>query len=126
MTQIAKTPYRTIYNKYHPFIPPLKMAPQAASPTSTDRTVSSQEVLLKISICHTRRPWYIQAEYLVLSSQKLSVLRDAFYCEADFVSMDPLDVNPNTMTCKVSSSYFFIENVFYNDLRSGSAEDYSQ
>ncbi len=34
--------------------------------------------------------------------------------------------NPNTVHKKTSSSYFFIENVFYNDMRWAWAEDYSR
>ena len=78
-------------------------------------------------------------EIQVLGNQNLSTLRDAICCYSDF---SPRADNPpeldlykhthliidriNSRTCKMSSSYFFIEDVFYNDSRSPKAVDYSE
>lgn len=62
------------------------------------------------------------ATFNVLSSSKLSDLRDAHYCMNDFESKD----TPNTPIKKISSSYFFIQNVFYQDRRWVLAEDYAK
>ena len=56
-------------------------------------------------------------EFLVLGSQPLTALKDAFYCLKDFYSAE---------TEKSASSYFLIENTFYNDLRDESVQDYSK
>jgi len=53
---------------------------------------------------------------LVLGSQHLTVLRDRFYCLSDHILDGP----------QTKSAYFFIENVFYNDLREPNSQDYSQ
>ena len=47
------------------------------------------------------------AQYVVLGSQKLTALRDRMYCLADHILDGP----------ETRSSFMFIENVFYNDLR---------
>ncbi|RIA88113.1 snRNA-activating protein of 50kDa MW C terminal-domain-containing protein [Glomus cerebriforme] len=70
-------------------------------------------------------------EFLVLGSQPLVALRDAFYCVSDFykqeVSELPASVNAlNSPEEKKSGSYFFIEDVFYNDCRDKDALDYSK
>jgi snRNA-activating protein complex subunit 3 len=57
-----------------------------------------------------------QSQYYVLGSQKLTELRDKIYCLSDYV------LNPEEST---GSGYFFIENVFYNDMRNPRAIDYS-
>ncbi|TPX61212.1 hypothetical protein PhCBS80983_g01252 [Powellomyces hirtus] len=93
------------------------------------------DVLLPISISRGRnkvvRVRDKTASYLVLGSQPLTVLRDAFYCPTDFLQLGDGDedggdsTNKNTLTCKTSASYFLIEDVFYNDFRNPDAEDYS-
>ncbi|GBB93517.1 hypothetical protein RclHR1_21870001 [Rhizophagus clarus] len=70
-------------------------------------------------------------EFLVLGSQPLTALRDAFYCVSDFykqeVSELPASVNAlNSPEEKKLGGYFFIEDVFYNDCRDKNALDYSK
>ncbi|RGB42026.1 snRNA-activating protein of 50kDa MW C terminal-domain-containing protein [Rhizophagus diaphanus] len=70
-------------------------------------------------------------EFLVLGSQPLTALRDAFYCVSDFYKQEiselPASVNAlNSPEEKKSGGYFFIEDVFYNDCRDKNALDYSK
>lgn len=70
-------------------------------------------------------------EFLVLGNQPLTALRDAFYCLRDFYKVTPWEKPVqnsivNSTEKKTSSSYFFIEKVFYNDLRDPRAIDYSE
>lgn len=51
----------------------------------------------------------------MLGSQPLTELRDAMYCLSDIAE-----------GVKTRSAYFFIENVFYNDLRDKANIDYSK
>ncbi|KAJ2850957.1 hypothetical protein IWW36_001481 [Coemansia brasiliensis] len=88
--------------------------------------VADDEVILSVCFFNTRGSTAKMEEYLVLGSQSLTVLRDAFYCLSDFLVSDHDDQNENTKDRKVSSSYFFIEKTFYNDMRSPSATDYSR
>ncbi|KAJ2632931.1 hypothetical protein H4R22_000880 [Coemansia sp. RSA 1290] len=97
-------------------------------PSSMPETVpvADDEVILSVCFFNTRGSTAKMEEYLVLGSQSLTVLRDAFYCLSDFLVSDHDDQNENTKDRKVSSSYFFIEKTFYNDMRSPSATDYSR
>merc|ERR1712002_1387776 len=70
-------------------------------------------------------------EVQVIGSQKLSELRDIIECLTDTVI--PFDLSdPQNADCKVtnkdlfSSGYFFIENVFYNDMRYPLSKDLSK
>ncbi|ORX73822.1 hypothetical protein DL89DRAFT_4486 [Linderina pennispora] len=88
--------------------------------------VADDEVILSVCLFNPRTPTAKMEEYLVLGSQTLTVLRDAFYCISDFLVSQRDETNVNTKDKKVSSSYFFIENTFYNDMRSPLATDYSR
>jgi len=77
--------------------------------------IQTPEVVLCVGVYRSGRLTKLQ-EFLVLGSQKLTELRDKFYCLSDIL----LD-GPDT-----KSGYFFIENVFYNDMRAPTAIDYSQ
>ncbi|KAJ2359721.1 hypothetical protein H4S02_012166, partial [Coemansia sp. RSA 2611] len=88
--------------------------------------VADDEVVLSVCFYNTRSSTSKMEEYLVLGSQSLTVLRDAFYCISDFLVSDHDDKTENTKDRKVSSSYFFIEKTFYNDMRSPTATDYSR
>ncbi|KAJ1965298.1 hypothetical protein GGI12_000858 [Dipsacomyces acuminosporus] len=88
--------------------------------------VADDEVILSVCLFNNRSPTSKMEEYLVLGSQSLTVLRDAFYCISDFLVSQRDEQNENTKDRKVSSSYFFIEKTFYNDMRSPSATDYSR
>ncbi|KAJ2157412.1 hypothetical protein GGF46_004536 [Coemansia sp. RSA 552] len=96
----------------------------AAAPDATP--VADDEVVLSVCFYNTRSSTSKMEEYQVLGSQSLTVLRDAFYCISDFLVSQRDETNENTKDQKVSSSYFFIENTFYNDMRSPSATDYSR
>ncbi|KAJ2484393.1 hypothetical protein EV174_002474 [Coemansia sp. RSA 2320] len=88
--------------------------------------VADDEVILSVCFYNTRSSNSKMEEYLVLGSQSLTVLRDAFYCISDFLVSHRDEVIENTKDRKVSSSYFFIEKTFYNDMRSPTATDYSR
>ncbi|KAJ2557318.1 hypothetical protein EV175_001417 [Coemansia sp. RSA 1933] len=88
--------------------------------------VSDDEVLLSVCFYNTRSSTSKMEEYLVLGSQNLTVLRDSFYCISDFLFSHRDEQIENTKDKKVSSSYFFIEKTFYNDMRSPTATDYSR
>ena len=55
-------------------------------------------------------------EFLVLGSQRLTELRDKIFCQSD-----EMRVSSNA-----NSGYFFIEGVFYDDLRQQGAIEYSK
>ncbi|KAJ1724660.1 hypothetical protein LPJ53_001088 [Coemansia erecta] len=88
--------------------------------------VADDEVILSVCFYNTRSTNAKMEEYMVLGSQSLTVLRDAFYCISDFLVSHRDETIENTKDKKVSSSYFFIENTFYNDMRSPTATDYSR
>ncbi|KAJ1801179.1 hypothetical protein LPJ59_000503 [Coemansia sp. RSA 2399] len=88
--------------------------------------VADDEVLLSVCFYNTRSATSKMEEYLVLGSQNLTVLRDSFYCISDFLFSHRDEQIENTKDKKVSSSYFFIEKTFYNDMRSPTATDYSR
>jgi len=77
--------------------------------------VDKHEILVTVSLYHSEKDTKM-AQYVVLGSQPLTVLRDRMYCLADHI----LD-GPDTR-----SSFMFIENTFYNDMRSPKAMDYSR
>ncbi|KAJ2499795.1 hypothetical protein GGH96_003228 [Coemansia sp. RSA 1972] len=95
-------------------------------PVPNATPVADDEVILSVCFYNTRSSTSKMEEYLVLGSQSLTVLRDAFYCISDFLVSDHDDKTENTKDRKVSSSYFFIEKTFYNDMRSPTATDYSR
>ncbi|KAJ2689144.1 hypothetical protein IWW39_001698 [Coemansia spiralis] len=88
--------------------------------------VADDEVILSVCFYNTRSSNAKMEEYLVLGSQSLTVLRDAFYCISDFLISHRDEVTENSKEKKTSSSYFFIEKTFYNDMRSPTATDYSR
>eukprot|EP01117_Protostelium_nocturnum_P020269 TRINITY_DN9035_c0_g1_i1.p1 TRINITY_DN9035_c0_g1~~TRINITY_DN9035_c0_g1_i1.p1 ORF type:complete len:346 (+),score=58.12 TRINITY_DN9035_c0_g1_i1:159-1196(+) len=93
----------------------LASALQVSDSNNSLDKVKDDEVILSVAIYHPTKHYKLQ-EFLVLGSQPLSALKDRIYCLSDnFYSL--LDRK---------SGYFFIENTFYNDLRSPDAIDYSQ
>lgn len=66
-------------------------------------------------------------EYLVLGSQKLSVLRDKIYCSAQDGPFCEISENPTAERAPVedNSAFFFITDTFYNDFSRPAAKDYS-
>ncbi|PVU94888.1 hypothetical protein BB561_002202 [Smittium simulii] len=91
---------------------------------------SDEEYYVEVSVrfMSPKQPSTKQAEFQVLGSQPLTVLRDAFYCINDFLvsSKTPQAQIENDLNRKLSSSFFFIENTFYNDVRHEDAVDYSK
>ncbi len=81
--------------------------------------MSPWEVVLLVSVYHHAKPLKSQ-EFLVLGSQPLTALRDKIYCLSDHLFLS------KTRQKKRSSGYFFIENTFYNDMRSDDAIDYGK
>ncbi|KAJ2761904.1 hypothetical protein IWQ57_005925 [Coemansia nantahalensis] len=104
--------------------PALEDTPAPAPPLLTP--VADDEVILSVCFYNTRSSTSKMEEYLVLGSQSLTVLRDVFYCISDFLVSHRDEKIENTKDRKVSSSYFFIEKTFYNDMRSPTATDYSR
>ncbi|CAG8618880.1 11548_t:CDS:2 [Gigaspora rosea] len=89
------------------------------------------DVILSVAFYNQSKTSTRTQEFLVLGSQPLTALRDAFYCLRDFYKLEPWEQpKPTTIlnatNRKMSPSYFFIENVFYNDLRDPRAVDYSK
>eukprot|EP01091_Cochliopodium_minus_P016418 TRINITY_DN6141_c0_g1_i1.p1 TRINITY_DN6141_c0_g1~~TRINITY_DN6141_c0_g1_i1.p1 ORF type:complete len:386 (-),score=109.24 TRINITY_DN6141_c0_g1_i1:91-1137(-) len=80
-------------------------------PTPLDKN----EVLIQVSVSHIRK-LSKQIEFIILGSQYLTVLKDHIYCLHDV----------NEERCHRKSGYFFIENVFYNDMRNVNNIDYSR
>eukprot|EP00771_Trimastix_marina_P004157 gnl/Trimastix_PCT/898.p1 GENE.gnl/Trimastix_PCT/898~~gnl/Trimastix_PCT/898.p1 ORF type:complete len:351 (-),score=112.88 gnl/Trimastix_PCT/898:17-1069(-) len=80
-----------------------------------DRPIQPGEVLLTVALYHASKPMK-QQEFQVLGSQPLTALRDRLYCLSDYL----LD----GQQCR--SGYFFIENVFYNDMRAPDSQDHSK
>jgi len=78
----------------------------SGAPTS----LAVDEVILRVALYHPHRH-NKQQEFLVLASQPLTALRDALDCLQDRV----LDGQHTPSSC------FFIENVFYDDLRQSNA-----
>jgi hypothetical protein len=79
------------------------------------KEIKKDEILLQISFSHIRK-LSKQMEFIFLGSQFLSCVKDSVYCLHD----------SNEERSHRKSGYFFIENVFYDDLRSNDNIPYSQ
>lgn len=69
-------------------------------------------------------------EFLVLSSQYLSELRDKIYCQCNYgpfqdISENPFNIFDSSPIDKVDPGFFFIHDTFYNDTRNPLNPDYS-
>ncbi|CAG8781793.1 17967_t:CDS:2, partial [Cetraspora pellucida] len=100
-------------------------------PNETQDFENKPEVILSVAFYNQSKNSTRTQEFLVLGSQPLTALRDAFYCLRDFYKLEPWEQpKPTTIlnetNQKMSPSYFFIENVFYNDFRDPRAVDYSR
>eukprot|EP00339_Tiarina_fusa_P022661 CAMPEP_0117029540 /NCGR_PEP_ID=MMETSP0472-20121206/21384_1 /TAXON_ID=693140 ORGANISM="Tiarina fusus, Strain LIS" /NCGR_SAMPLE_ID=MMETSP0472 /ASSEMBLY_ACC=CAM_ASM_000603 /LENGTH=353 /DNA_ID=CAMNT_0004737339 /DNA_START=33 /DNA_END=1091 /DNA_ORIENTATION=- len=80
-----------------------------------DELVDPTEVVISIAFFHPKKAMKMQ-EFLVLGSQTLVELKEAFYCLSD-VAFE---------ACTTSSGFFFIENVFYDDTRGHDSFEYSK
>ncbi|KAI5676738.1 hypothetical protein M9H77_07688 [Catharanthus roseus] len=76
------------------------------------------EVTLCFEVYHSRKPGVKTQEFLVLGRQFLTEVRDKIYCLTDDIMKKADQYEP--------SGYFLIEDVFCNDTRVASAEDYSK
>ncbi|KAJ1916261.1 hypothetical protein H4219_003881 [Mycoemilia scoparia] len=94
--------------------------------TEDSEKIAKDEVILGVCFYNPRNTSNKMEEYLVLGSQPLTALRDAFYCISDFLITNRDQEQINTKDKKISSSYFHIEKTFYNDMRSPTATDYSR
>jgi hypothetical protein len=57
-------------------------------------SVNPHDLILTIAIFHPKHPQTRLAEFQILASQPLTVLRDAFYCLSDFLTLHP---NPSNI-----------------------------
>jgi snRNA-activating protein complex subunit 3 len=76
---------------------------------------SDHEVLISVAFYHPRKHKKVQ-EFVCLGSQVLSELKDKLYCLNDRIFGGE----------ERMSGLFFIENVFYNDMRGPNSIDYSK
>jgi len=97
--------------------------------TTADK-LTPGEVLISVSIYHPtrRRP---QCMFNVHSNQKLTELKDVISCPSDKIVLGEFSNNPNMVGAKTSkevtgSSFFMIEQTFYNDTRNPLNRDYSR
>jgi len=77
--------------------------------------IDPSEIIITVSFYHSLKSQKVQS-YRVLGSQKLTTLKDRFYCLSDHIFEGPT----------TKSSFFFIENTFYNDTRNEGNLDYSE
>ncbi|KAL3696548.1 hypothetical protein R1sor_010624 [Riccia sorocarpa] len=106
-----QTPLRTLK-----FLTSALKTPKLASKNLFEPMVAG-EVLLTVEIYDCVKRHLKAQEFVVIGSQPLTALKDRIYCLTDTVAE-----KANT---DLPSSYFFIEDVFYNDMRHPKAIDYS-
>ncbi|BBN00664.1 snRNA-activating protein complex subunit 3 [Marchantia polymorpha subsp. ruderalis] len=106
-----QTPLRTLK-----FLNSILKTPKLASKTEFQPMVDG-EVLITIEIYDSIKRYLKAQEFVVIGSQPLTALKDRIYCLTDTVA-EKANIN-------LPSSYFFIEDVFYNDMRHPKALDYS-
>ncbi|RWS30582.1 snRNA-activating protein complex subunit 3-like isoform X1, partial [Leptotrombidium deliense] len=79
-----------------------------------------------------RSPTFVaDQEMLVLSSQSLVDLKDAYCCVSDISTPGDCSKTPNSVDSVTAadiykSGFFFVNNTFYNDMRNNSNVDYSR
>jgi len=84
--------------------------------------LTGSEVLLSIALYPPQSTSIIQ-EFLVLSTQPLSALKDVFYCLQD---QAPVDVPANGSSDSLNvSGFFFIDDTFFVDSRNSENVDYA-
>ena len=91
------------------------------------KPLSGDEVVLSVALYPSHSTTRIQ-EFLVLSTQRLTELKDAFYCLQDQCPVE-IDTDPSptaTQSTKNQSGFFFIDDTFYNDTRAATNTDYSE
>ena len=83
---------------------------QQIEKTKGCKLLREHQCLLKVALFHSNKSserYTKSHEYLVLSSQKLSDLKDQFYCLMDITPIGK----------ELKNSYFFIEDTFHDDMR---------
>lgn len=108
------------YPVSHAKRPPVNYAPQFISPSSDLECIDHNDLILTVALWHPRKK-VVMSEFQVYSSQTLDSLKDAFKCLSDSVQLSIESRSP-----RHRSGYFFIENIFYNDLRDANCLDYSE
>eukprot|EP01133_Synstelium_polycarpum_P010579 gene10579-12308_t len=83
-------------------------------PIRDDDTVDKNEVLISLSFYHPAKSLKTQ-DFIVLGSQRLTELRDKLYCLKDKI----LDGEYR------KSAFFFINGIFYNDMRDNNSISYA-
>lgn len=90
--------------------------------------LTGKEVILSVSLSAPVTGTPIQ-EFLVLSTQPLTALKDAFYCVQDQAPIDlsrpDETASSATQSAVNTSGFFFIDGVFYNDTRNAENKDYA-
>ncbi|XP_074650404.1 snRNA-activating protein complex subunit 3-like [Tubulanus polymorphus] len=114
-----------------------KPVPDAENAEKTDR-IETQAVNLLLTVhiydpvaAYSKSKPKVNQEIRVLGSQRLSELRDVITCASDYViagdfSQCPKQVPDIRAKDLYRSGFFFIENTFYNDMRSMDSRDYSE
>ena len=109
-----KTPLR----RWRFFTSALHFPTKAPSDPDRIEALKAEEILFVVEFYHNQRKNDKMQEFLVLGSQPLSALRDRLYCLTDELA--------RKSNLDTKSSFFLIEDVFYNDMRDPDAKDYSQ
>ena len=95
-----------------------------------DILVKPGEVIINIAVLHPKKRKVLQ-EFFVLPNQRLTELRDLISCQSDNLILGEFSNNPDLSYAKITkdlltSSFFFIEQCFYNDTRNSLNRDYSK
>ncbi|XP_065059567.1 snRNA-activating protein complex subunit 3-like isoform X2 [Rhopilema esculentum] len=93
--------------------------------SSTD--LEDGTVLLSVVLYHPVKQTKEQS-YLLIAGQNLTVLKDSIQCISDHALYTESSHNPDgasTSQAKNKSGFFFIEGIFYNDMRDPYNRDYS-
>lgn len=89
--------------------------PEMSSIPASVQRVAPDEVILTVAVCSSLG--HKEQEFDVLLSQSLYELRDAFHFASDWMFDGPT---------RAKSACFFIDGIFYSDMRDPSALDYSK
>ncbi|XP_042040482.1 snRNA-activating protein complex subunit-like isoform X2 [Salvia splendens] len=89
-----------------------------ASSSYGDVPVQFPEAVLSFEVYHNKKTGLKTQEFLVLGRQFLTEVKDKIYCLTDEIMRRAGKYDP--------SGYFLIEDVFCNDMREASNEDYSK
>jgi len=130
--------YINSINKYRLHNPEILLA--SATPINpVTKPIDTAQVILIVNIYQpykkegesTKRGLKLEQQMSVLGSQKLSDLRDKFNCLADAAIPEDMSEDPNgpqlTRAQDIyTSGFFYINGIFYNDMREMQSRDYSK